>query len=105
MFENPRRGRKARNFTTNVPKILDLNRLPKGYFPKINVGWPWFSGQNLFLSCAGGRVLVLLVLYMTTVAVRPLVVSTYSGSLLEYRITQHLLHLRDNESTVSLRPS
>ena len=24
MFENPGRGRQARNFTTNVPKILDL---------------------------------------------------------------------------------
>ena len=24
MFENPRRGRQARNFTTNVLKILDL---------------------------------------------------------------------------------
>ena len=24
MFENPRRGRKAINFTKNVPKILDL---------------------------------------------------------------------------------
>ena len=24
MFENPRRGRQARNFTTNVPKILVL---------------------------------------------------------------------------------
>ena len=24
MFENPRRGRQARNFTTNVPKILDV---------------------------------------------------------------------------------
>ena len=24
MFENPRRGRQARSFTTNVPKILDL---------------------------------------------------------------------------------
>ena len=24
MFENHRRGRQARNFTTNVPKILDL---------------------------------------------------------------------------------
>ena len=23
-FENPRRGRQARNLTTNVPKILDL---------------------------------------------------------------------------------
>ena len=24
MLENPRTGRQARNFTTNVPKILDL---------------------------------------------------------------------------------
>ena len=24
MFENPRRGRQARNFTKNVPKILDV---------------------------------------------------------------------------------
>ena len=24
LFENPRRGRKARNFTTNVQKVLDL---------------------------------------------------------------------------------
>ena len=24
MFENPRRGRQGRNFTTNAPKILDL---------------------------------------------------------------------------------
>jgi len=25
MFQNPRIGRQARNFTTNAPKILDLN--------------------------------------------------------------------------------
>ena len=25
MFENPRRGREARNFTKNVPKIVDLS--------------------------------------------------------------------------------
>ena len=36
MFENPRTGRQARNFTTNVPKILDLDQS----FPKIDVGWP-----------------------------------------------------------------
>ena len=41
MFENPRRGRQARNFTTNVPKILDLNRLPNRYFWKIDIGCPW----------------------------------------------------------------
>ena len=37
MFENPRRGRLARNFTTNVPKILDSNRLPNRYFAKIDI--------------------------------------------------------------------
>ena len=38
--ENPRRGRQARNLTTNVPKILDLesNRLQNRYFPK-NFDW------------------------------------------------------------------
>ena len=40
MFENPRRGRQARNFTTNVPKILVLKSSSNRYFPKINVGCP-----------------------------------------------------------------
>ena len=38
MFENPRRGRQARNFTTNVLKILD----PKSSFKQIfseNLHW------------------------------------------------------------------
>ena len=38
MFENPWRVRQARNFTTNAPKILDLNRLPNRYFPE-NCRW------------------------------------------------------------------
>ena len=29
MLENPRRGRQVRNFTTNVPKIVDLKSPPK----------------------------------------------------------------------------
>ena len=37
MFEDPRRGRKARNFTTNVPKILDLKSPFEQIFPKIDV--------------------------------------------------------------------
>ena len=42
MFENPRRGRQARNFTTNVPTILDLkSSSPNRYFLKIVVGCPW----------------------------------------------------------------
>ena len=38
MFENPRRGRKARNFTTNVPKILDLKSSSEQMFSE-NQRW------------------------------------------------------------------
>ena len=34
MFENPRRGRQARTFTTNVPKILDLKSSSEETFSK-----------------------------------------------------------------------
>ena len=40
MFENPRRGRQARNFTTNVPKILDLKSSSEQTFSEIDVGYP-----------------------------------------------------------------
>ena len=33
-LENPRRGRQARNFTTNVPKILDLKSSCEQIFSK-----------------------------------------------------------------------
>ena len=33
MFENPRRGRQARNFTTNAPKILDLESSSEQILP------------------------------------------------------------------------
>ena len=32
MFENPRRSRQAENFTTNVPKILDLKSASEQIF-------------------------------------------------------------------------
>ena len=38
MFENPRRGRQARNFTTNAPKILDLKSSSAQIFSK---NWRW----------------------------------------------------------------
>ena len=38
MFENPRRGRQARNFTTNVPKILDLKSSSEKIFSE-NCRW------------------------------------------------------------------
>ena len=40
MSENPRRGRQARNFKRNVPKILDLKSFPNTYFPKMSLGDP-----------------------------------------------------------------
>ena len=38
MFENPRRGRQARNFTTNVLKILDLKSSSEQIFSE---NWRW----------------------------------------------------------------
>ena len=44
MFENPRRGRQARNFTTNVPKILDLKSSSEQIFSrKLSLGAPDMS--------------------------------------------------------------
>ena len=41
MFENLRRGRQARNFTTNVPKILDLkSSFEQIFFRKLSLGAP-----------------------------------------------------------------
>ena len=59
MFENPRRGRQARNFTTNVPKILDLKSSSKQIFSK---NWRWVPLShfmvrlfNIFLFCCWGK--------------------------------------------------
>ena len=41
MSENPRRGRQARNFTTNVRKILDLkSSSEQTFFRKLSLGAP-----------------------------------------------------------------
>ena len=53
MFENPRRGRQARNFTTNVPKILDLKSSSEQIFfrklsfgpPAITVDYAWKTNR------------------------------------------------------------
>ena len=43
MVENPRRGRQARNFTTNAPKILDLKSSSEQIFSrKLPLGTPVF---------------------------------------------------------------
>ena len=43
MFENPRRGKQARNFTTNVPKILDLKSSSEQIFSE---NWRWVPLYN-----------------------------------------------------------
>ena len=41
MFKNPRRGMQATNFTTNVPKILDLKSSSEQiFFRKLSLGAP-----------------------------------------------------------------
>ena len=56
MFENPRRGRQARNFPTNVPKILDLKSSSEQlFFRKLSLGAPGMTSlpriaDNLALS-------------------------------------------------------
>ena len=48
MFENPRRGRQARNFTTNDPKILDLKSSSEQIFSrKLQLGAPDESDELL----------------------------------------------------------
>ena len=57
-FDNPSRGRQARNLTTNVPKILDLKSSSEQIFSKNRRWVPLFSfrskpSQNLMTSKAG----------------------------------------------------
>ena len=41
MFENPKRGRQERNFTTNAPKIIDLKSSSEQIFSrKLPLGAP-----------------------------------------------------------------
>ena len=48
MFENPRRGRQARNFTTNVSKILDHKSCSEQmFFRKLSLGAPDFKAHLL----------------------------------------------------------
>ena len=51
MFENPRRGRQARSFTTNVPKILDLKSSSEQiFFRKLSLGAPVSTFQILWFN-------------------------------------------------------
>ena len=46
MFENPRSGGQARNFTTNVPKILDLKSSSEQIFSE---NWRWVPLIDLLI--------------------------------------------------------
>ena len=55
MLENPRRGRQARNFTTNAPKILDLKSSSELIFSrKLPLGAPESRTQTALLTQANG---------------------------------------------------
>ena len=55
MFENPRRGRQARNFTTNVPKILDFKSSSEQIFSE-NCRWvPLTRKETNYLQQTIGR--------------------------------------------------
>ena len=48
MFENPRRGRQARNFATKVSKILDLKSSSEQiFFRKLSLGAPVYWRGSL----------------------------------------------------------
>ena len=47
MFENARRGRQARNFTTNVPKIIDLKSSSQQIFFE---NWRWVPLTRVNIS-------------------------------------------------------
>ena len=51
MFENPRRGRQATNFTTNAPKILDLKSSSEQIFSrKLPLGAPDFLADSPYID-------------------------------------------------------
>ena len=50
MFENPRGGRQARNFATNVPKMLDLKSSSEQIFSE-NCRWVPLKNQVCTYAC------------------------------------------------------
>ena len=57
LFENPRRGMQASNFTTNVPKILDLKSLSEQIFPrKLSLGAPELYTCSSVATCTSREV-------------------------------------------------
>ena len=63
MFENPRRGRQARNFTINAPKILHLKSSSEQIFSrKLPLG-AFVAGYQNFPSLSANEVEVVVVVF------------------------------------------
>ena len=59
MFENPRGGRQARNFTTNAPKILDLKSSSEQIFSrKLPLGAPVISLSSTINVLSKGKLIL-----------------------------------------------
>ena len=53
-FENPRRGRHARNFSENDPKILELKSSSEQIiFRKLSLGAPAYCTQHVVVPSVG----------------------------------------------------
>ena len=95
MFENPRRGRQARNFTTNAPKILDLKSSSEQIFSrKLPLAAPAQSLRGLkrtlrSLRNSWGR----LVCSMSIKMLYENVVKSGSGSALTFKVRFIWIHL------------
>ena len=62
MFKNPRRGRQAKNFTANVPKISSRSQIAfPTDFPKLDVGCPGLIPVQSFSACIFSRIYALIV--------------------------------------------
>ena len=55
MFENPRRGRQARNFTTNVPKILDLKSSSEQILGNLRTTTKFTTTTSVYRERTGAR--------------------------------------------------
>ena len=80
MFENPRRSRQARSFTTNVPKILDLKSSSEAiFFRKLSLSAP--EG----LICPNNMKIVILRL-MTEIPALNFIITVKGGrKILDYK--------------------
>ena len=80
MFENPRRGRQARNFTTNAPKILDLKLSSEQILSReLPLGAP----ELWWRSCKTVTCFLLVALLPKTLTLAKTILQAMQGTLME----------------------